>query len=127
MNGGLHVRLSPYDPNIALIEFLDEKGLNIDKSTERRIENAFFSEDFKRAGVDDIGEVAFLTRLVEEYLGCLFQSISVDSIKTKGFKVIVDYEPGNLSLLLPAFLSALGCSVSTPRRDNAEIHRPGTF
>ncbi len=36
VNGGLHVRLSPYDPDIALIEFLDNKGMNIDKATERK-------------------------------------------------------------------------------------------
>ena len=124
VSGGIHVRLSPYDPDIALIEFLDEKGLNIDKPTERRIENAFFSEDFKRVSADDIREVAFLTRLVEEYLECLLQSIAVDLIKKKRFKVMVVSEPANLSLLLPAFLSALGCSVSTPSRDNDGDHRP---
>lgn len=124
VNGGLHVRLSPYDPNIVLMEFLDEKGLNIDKSTERKIENAFFSEDFNRASPDDIGEVAFLTRVVEEYLECLLRTLSVDVIKAKRFKVVVDYDPGNLSLLLPSFLSALGCSVSIPRRPNAANHGP---
>jgi len=119
--GGLHVRLSPYDPDIALIEFLDDKGMNIDKATERRIENAFFSEDFTRVSPDDIGEVAFLTRLMEEYLDCLLETISVDVIREKQFKVVVDYDPGNLSLLLPSFLSALGCTVSTSDREsNAE-------
>ena len=109
------------DPDIALIEFLDDKGMNIDKATERRIENAFFSEDFTRVSPDDIGEVAFLTRLMEEYLDCLLETISVDVIREKQFKVVVDYDPGNLSLLLPSFLSALGCTVSTSDREsNAE-------
>lgn len=124
VNGGLHVRLSPYDPDIALIEFLDNKGMNIDKATERKIENAFFSEDFTRVSPDDIGEVAFLTRLIEEYLDCLLQTISVDLIRAKQFQVAVDYDPGNLSLLLPSFLSALGCSVSTSDRENAGDHGP---
>lgn len=42
-------------------------------------------------------------------------------IREKQFKVVVDYDPGNLSLLLPSFLSALGCTVSTSDREsNAE-------
>ncbi|NLA08005.1 MAG: nucleotidyltransferase, partial [Firmicutes bacterium] len=124
VSGGLHVRLSPYDPDIVLIEFLDDKGMNIDKSTERKIENAFFSEDFTRVCPDDIGEVAFLTRLVEEYLDCLLKTISVDLIRAKQFPVVVDYDPGNLSLILPSFLSALGCRVSASDRDNSGDHGP---
>jgi mannose-1-phosphate guanylyltransferase/phosphomannomutase len=124
MSGGLHVRLSPYDPGIVLIEFLDEKGMNIEKSTERRIENAFFSEDFARVSPDDIGEVAFLTHLVEEYLDCLLQTISVGLIKEKQFHVMVDYDPGNLSLILPSFLSALGCKVFPYCKDSPGSYRP---
>jgi mannose-1-phosphate guanylyltransferase/phosphomannomutase len=109
--GGLHVRLSPYDPNIGLVEFLDERGLNVDRSMERKIENAFFSEDFRRVDAEDIGEVAFLTRVVEQYLDGLLKAVSVATVRARRFKVIVDFDPGNLSLLLPTLLDALGCEV----------------
>ncbi|MDI6637462.1 MAG: mannose-1-phosphate guanyltransferase [Bacillota bacterium] len=122
--GGLHVRLSPYDPNIGLIEFLDEKGINIDRSMERKIENAFFSEDFRRVDTEDIGEVAFLTRVVEQYLDGLLKAVSVATVRARRFKVVVDFDPGNLSLLLPTLLDALGCDVLALNPDNAAAARP---
>ncbi|MGE5586239.1 MAG: sugar phosphate nucleotidyltransferase [Bacillota bacterium] len=122
--GGLHVRLSPYDPNIGLVEFLDEKGINIDRSMERRIENGFFSEDFRRAGAEDIGEVAFLTRVVEQYLDGLLKAVSVASVRARHFKVVVDFDPGNLSLLLPTLLDALGCQVLALNPDSVVASRP---
>lgn len=122
--GGLHVRLSPYDPNIGLIEFLDQKGINIDKSMERKIENAFFSEDFRRVDAEDVGEVAFLTRVVEKYLDGLLETVSVATVRARRFKVVVDFDPGNLSLLLPTLLDALGCDVLALNPDNAVATRP---
>ena len=39
--GGVHVRLSPYDPRVVDIRFMDGDGLNLDKAAEREIEKAF--------------------------------------------------------------------------------------
>jgi len=122
--GGLHVRLSPYDPNIGLIEFLDQQGINIDRSMERKIENAFFSEDFRRVDAEDVGEVAFLTRVIEKYLDGLLKTVSVATVRARRFKVVVDFDPGNLSLLLPTLLDALGCDVLALNHDNAAAARP---
>ncbi|MGE5594241.1 MAG: sugar phosphate nucleotidyltransferase [Betaproteobacteria bacterium] len=122
--GGLHVRLSPYDPNIGLIEFLDQQGINIDRSMERKIENAFFSEDFRRVDAEDVGEVAFLTRVIEKYLDGLLKTVSVATVRARRFKVVVDFDPGNLSLLLPTLLDALGCDVLALNHDNAAAGRP---
>ncbi|HHV63110.1 MAG TPA: NTP transferase domain-containing protein [Firmicutes bacterium] len=123
VKGGLHVRLSPYDPNIILIEFLDEKGINIDKGFERKVENAFFSEDFKRACGDDVGEVAFLPRVVEQYLEGLLKSIDVGAISSRRFKIVASYDPGNLALILPSLFDRFGCDVITAGRP--ESNGPG--
>ncbi|MGH2485015.1 MAG: sugar phosphate nucleotidyltransferase, partial [Ktedonobacterales bacterium] len=37
--GGVHIRLSPFDPRILDIKFFDANGLDISKNTERKIEN----------------------------------------------------------------------------------------
>ena len=47
-DGGVHVRVAPNDPNALLIEFFDQQGITTDKNTERKIENLFFREDFRR-------------------------------------------------------------------------------
>src|SRR5215813_2952058 len=39
--GGVHIRLSPFDPRIIDIKFFDPNGLDISKNFERKIENLF--------------------------------------------------------------------------------------
>ena len=56
--GGVHVRLSPFDPRTVDIKFFDQKGQDISKNTERKIENLFFREDFRRVYLDDIGSIS---------------------------------------------------------------------
>ncbi|HLY30925.1 MAG TPA: sugar phosphate nucleotidyltransferase, partial [Ktedonobacterales bacterium] len=46
--GGVHIRLSPFDPRVVDIKFFDQYGQDISKNTERKIENLFFREDFRR-------------------------------------------------------------------------------
>src|SRR5579883_2128700 len=57
--GGVHIRLSPYDPRIVDIKFFDPNGLDISKNFERKIENLFFREDFRRVYLDDIGSICY--------------------------------------------------------------------
>jgi mannose-1-phosphate guanylyltransferase/phosphomannomutase len=107
--GGVHIRSSSYEANMVLMEFLDSMGINIDKGTERNIENTFFREDFKRADINRIGELSYLTRVVEEYLKGILELVDVEAIRERKFKIAIDYDEGNLSLTLPTLLEELGC------------------
>ncbi len=109
--GGVHIRLSPYEENMVLMEFLDSMGINIAKGKERDIENTFFREDFKRVDVHRIGELSYLTRIVEKYLQDVLQLVDVNEIKARKFKIVIDYDRGNLSLTLPTLLEQLGCEI----------------
>ena len=57
--GGVHIRLSPFDPRMLDIKFFDPNGQDISKNTERKIENLFFREDFRRVYLDDIGSIQY--------------------------------------------------------------------
>lgn len=127
VQGGIHVRLSPYDPDFVVIEFLDDRGINISRSLERKIENAFFSEDFKRVCVDKIGEISYFSRITEKYLSELLESVNVKKIRSAEFRVVIDYCAGNLSLLLSTLLDQLGCEVVGMGRGFAESVRPRTL
>ncbi|NLY74430.1 MAG: NTP transferase domain-containing protein [Firmicutes bacterium] len=111
--GGAQLRINPNDTNGLLIEFMDQKGLNIDKNTERAIENSYMSEDFPRAGVDNFGELAFVPQLIEPYLNGLISPEIKELIKKRNFKVVFLYDDGNLSFILPGLLEMLGCRVKT--------------
>ena len=41
------------------------RGINVDKDTERKIENLFFREDFRRVAMDDVGMLDFPARALE--------------------------------------------------------------
>ncbi len=109
--GGAQFRINPQNPEGLLIEFLDKQGLNIDKGAERTIENFFMSEDFPRAGVNNLGELAFVPQLMEPYLTGLVSQEVKELIKKRNFKVASLYDGGNISFILPGLLEMLGCEV----------------
>jgi mannose-1-phosphate guanylyltransferase/phosphomannomutase len=101
-DGGIHVRVAPNDPNALLMEFFDQKGITTDKNTERKIENLFFREDFRRTGMDDVGTLDFPSRMLERYTGAFLEALASHSLKEAGFKVVI------ASIVLPQVLGGLG-------------------
>jgi mannose-1-phosphate guanylyltransferase/phosphomannomutase len=118
--GGVHIHLLPQDPRCALFKFFDERGLNFDKNQERKLENSFFCEDFRRAPAEGIGDLAFLPRIAEHYVDELLGGIDVDRITKARFRIVVDYHGTTLSLLLPAFLERLGCQAEVIEGEEGE-------
>ena len=57
--GGVHVRLSPYDPRVVDIRFMGPDGLNLTREQERAIERLFFREDYRRVYLEDIGNIDY--------------------------------------------------------------------
>ncbi|WP_231701846.1 sugar phosphate nucleotidyltransferase [Crassaminicella thermophila] len=47
-NGGIHIGIDPFKKNQAHIEFVDKNGANIDRNTERKIENLLNRDDFPK-------------------------------------------------------------------------------
>jgi mannose-1-phosphate guanylyltransferase / phosphomannomutase len=106
-NGGVHVRLAPNDPHSLLVEFFDGSGVNVDKATERKIENLFFREDFRRVAMDDVGLLDFPARALESYTAAFLQALAPRGLAERRFRVVIDYAYGNAALVLPRILSKL--------------------
>ncbi len=112
--GGVHIRvLPPFDKNRVLLEFLDCDGINISKDFERKIENAFFQEDFRRPDVEQLGEVKYVPQLADAYREGILKNINHDLIRRCRFKVLVAYDYLNLGWFIPPVFEKLGCQVST--------------
>lgn len=126
--GGVHLRIDDQDAATLLIEFFDERGLNIDKNSERAMENSFLTEDFLRASSDNMGEITFVPQLIEPYLQGMLNETAVKAIAQRRFKIVALYEPGSLSLVLPTLFDKLGCEVipgESVRKE--EVNRPHTL
>jgi mannose-1-phosphate guanylyltransferase/phosphomannomutase len=107
-DSGIHTRVSPHDPNQFLIEFFDATGINIDKTLERKIENLFFREDFRRTPMDGVGTLDFPSRMLEGYADGFLAALKPEAVSGAGLRVVIDYAFGNASLILPRIMSNVG-------------------
>lgn len=107
-DGGVHVRVAPHDPNALILEFFDQFGITTDKNTERKIENVFFREDFRRTPMDEVGTLDFPSRMLERYVAAFNEALGGRALRAAGFKVVIDYAWGNASIVLPQVLGGLG-------------------
>jgi mannose-1-phosphate guanylyltransferase/phosphomannomutase len=107
-NGGVHVRVAPDDSNSLVFEFFDGTGIGIDKGAERKVENLFFREDFRRTPMDEVGTLDFPSRALERYTGAFAEALRAQALKEANFRVVIDYAFGNASIVLPKILGDLG-------------------
>jgi mannose-1-phosphate guanylyltransferase / phosphomannomutase len=107
-DAGIHSGISPDYPDQLLLEFFDSHGVTIDKTTERKIENIFFREDFRRTPMEDVGILSFPERVVEAYSSGFLEALAPTALAAANMRVVIDYAYGNASLILPRILSNLG-------------------
>jgi mannose-1-phosphate guanylyltransferase/phosphomannomutase len=94
--GGVHIRLAPGDPKMALIEFFDDQGVYLSKNAERKVETIFFREDFRRVDANQVGVLEFAGRSIEQYSEDFFHHIRVEGIEQKHLKIVGDFAFGRL-------------------------------
>ncbi len=109
VDGGVHVRVHPEHNDRMLIEFFESQGINISKSREKKIESAFFKEDFRRAGTDEIGEISYPSRTLEFYGAGFIEHLSSTALRGSPARVVIDYAYGVSGAVLPTLLGKLGC------------------
>lgn len=120
--GGIHIRVSPFDPQSLQINFFDAEGMDITEGDQRNIERYYFRGDYRRAYYRDIGKIIFPARSWEYYIDGLLRAIDYKLISKRRFKVIVDYNFGSSTQILPGIISKLGCDIVAINANNDE-HR----
>ncbi|MGB3401892.1 MAG: mannose-1-phosphate guanyltransferase [Microcoleaceae cyanobacterium] len=107
--GGIHVRLSPDRTDQILIEIIDEKGINISKAKEKKIEGAYFKEDLRRAQIPEIGSVAYPSQVVDTYSNNFEKHLNLDALRHSNARVVIDYVYAVSGAILPQLLAKFGC------------------
>jgi mannose-1-phosphate guanylyltransferase/phosphomannomutase len=107
--GGIHVRVHPDRFDHILIEFFDHKGINTSKAREKKIEGAYFKEDFRRAQIHEIGSVSYVTQALDMYSTCFEKYLNIESIRHSSSKVVIDYAYSVSGAILPQLLAKFGC------------------
>jgi len=112
-NAGISVKISHVDPNSVNLQFFNADGINIDKRSEKKIEELFFKEDFRRVYVDEIGEIVYPANTPGFYVDSILGSVNRESIESAKISIVVDCNNGSASAVTPAIFHALGCKVTT--------------
>jgi mannose-1-phosphate guanylyltransferase/phosphomannomutase len=105
--GAIHIRKLPGNSRVSLIEMFDSRGAYIPRETQRKIENAFFREDFKRTDPDDLGVIDFASRAIEEYQADFFRLLGAGSDGAQ-LRIVCDYGFSAVANYFPAMLAKLG-------------------
>ena len=110
--GGAHVRISPFDVRVCDIKFFDRQALDMDKAQERKVENIFFREDFRRVQYDDVGRIVEVPAVGEEYSETFLREVvRRREITDAKFKIVLNYSHGTAAQFLPRLLQALDVEV----------------
>ncbi len=109
--GGVHVRQSPFDPNLVDIKLFEKTGVDLSSGQERAIEQLFLREDFKRATPDRVGEIITPPRALEYYRAGFLKAVQAAIFRDSKMKIVIDYAFSSASMILPEILGRLGLEV----------------
>ncbi|RLE50464.1 MAG: hypothetical protein DRJ31_01210 [Candidatus Methanomethylicota archaeon] len=107
-DGGVAITSPHLEPGAVNIRFFDNQGLNIDKASEKKIENIFFRDDFRRVYYDETGSILYPARVIEYYRDSFLKALDVPAIRAARPRIVVDCANGAASQVAPMLYSALG-------------------
>jgi mannose-1-phosphate guanylyltransferase / phosphomannomutase len=108
LTAAVHVRSSMQDPELMEIQFFEPPGIQATPEFVKEVEKHFQRQEFRRAAYDEVGKIASPARAPEGYVNDLVRTVDADAIRSRGFKVVVEYSHSAVSLILPLALGALG-------------------
>lgn len=127
-DGGLHVRRSPRDPDQTDIIIFNKDGRDISINMAKKIERYFFGEDIKRVHHSQVGKITYPERTNEIYINRFLDSLDVELIKSRKYKLLVDYSYGLASTILPSLLGKLKVeAISLNNYVDATMFHPDPF
>jgi len=111
--GGVHIRTSPADPASLLVELLDSDGIHIDRSTERKIENAYITEDSRRAPAEGVGAISLGQNRSGEYTKAVVSAVDSDTVRRASLRVAGAYDSAYIGNLVSGVCRELGLELLT--------------
>lgn len=101
---GISVRKSPGNARLTLLEFCGVNGEYLPKNLERKVEAAFFKEDFNRTDSDNLGMIEEADRHTESYIR-KFLSLLPEIGFNRRPRIVVDYGFSSVSPIFPSVLA----------------------
>ena len=107
-DAGFHVGVSLTDPEMLQIRFCEQPGIALTPALQKEVEKHFTRHELRRAAYNAVGEVSYPARVRESYAQDLLAGLDIHAIRTRGFRLVVDYGYSATSFVLPLVLGPLG-------------------
>ncbi len=120
--GGLHVRISSWDPEMIQIQVFEPPGVNLSEKRQKDVEKYYGRQDFRRAFYSEFGELEYPDRAMETYVRGLTNLWDAERIRSRAYRLVIDYSYSPASLTLPNILGELGAEVLSMRAFNDQRH-----
>jgi mannose-1-phosphate guanylyltransferase / phosphomannomutase len=105
---GFHVGTSQSDPEVVQIKFFGQPGIQLSPTLQKEMEKNFTRGELRRASFGDIGGIRYPARVRESYAQDLLDGLDAEAIRSRGFRLVVDYGFSAASYVLPLLLGPLG-------------------
>ena len=106
--GGVHVQISPDDPEVVEIRFFEAPGILVSDATIKSIERTYSRQEFRRVSATEIGRLTYPSRATEIYVQDLLEILDVAAIRARGFRMVLNYAHSPASLVVPNMIGDLG-------------------
>ena len=104
----VHVGLSHLDPEAVFIRIYEPPGILLTPALQTEIEKNFTRQELRRVSAGAVGSVSYPARVRESYAQDLLDSIDVDAVRERRFRIVVDYGYSASSFVLPLVVGPMG-------------------
>lgn len=109
--GGVMVTASHNPPQFNGVKAIAPDGTEASKDEENRIEDAFYSGNFKVAEWNGIGALSARHDAADSYIRAIVERVDAEAIRERKFTVVLDCSNGASVYTAPYLLEALGVRV----------------
>jgi mannose-1-phosphate guanylyltransferase / phosphomannomutase len=104
----VHVGLSHLDPEAVFIRIYEPPGILLTQALQTEIEKNFTRQELRRVSAGGVGSVSYPARVRESYAQDLLDSIDVNTVRERRFRIVVDYGYSASSFVLPLVVGPMG-------------------
>jgi mannose-1-phosphate guanylyltransferase/phosphomannomutase len=108
LQAGIHVGRSSVDPEVIDVRVFEWPGNQMTSALQKEVEKHFSRQELRRATFAEVGETTYPARVRESYAQDILDSLDVEAIRRRRFRVAVDYGHSPAAFTLPLVLGPLG-------------------
>jgi len=112
LDGGIHVKVGNQKKDLVTMVFINKNGGNISRGNERKVENVFLREDFKRVDFSRVPSVKRFRDIVERYNAYILSIVDRPALEKRNINLVMAYDRINLEHFIVPVCEKLGIKIT---------------